>query len=377
MNTNLRQLFPVTNNFIYLNHAAVAPISIPAYEAMQRYTQDLLQHGLVHWREWGQEVEKVRGLAARLIHAKPNEIAFAANTSTGLSFIANGIDWRAGDNVVTADCEFPSNLQPWLRLRKAFGVEVRPAKERAGRLETEEILSLIDDRTRVVALSFVEFASGFRNDLETIGKYCRAREVIFVVDAIQGLGALRLDVEQCCIDALAADAHKWLLGVDGVALFYLSERMLQQVQPTVTGWMTVKNPFNFTSGEKEFAAGAKRFEAGAMNTAGIVGLGASIEMMLKIGTQEIENYLLELTDYLCERLTKSGFEIFSSRRLGEASAVVCCTHEKYTAEFLYAELERQKIITTPRLGRLRISPHFYNTRAEIDLLLEALIINTR
>ena len=372
MNTNLRQLFPVTNNFIYLNNAAVAPISIPAYEAMQKYTQDLLQHGLVHWREWGKEVEKVRGLAARLINAKPDEVAFAANTSTGLSFIANGIDWQAGDNVVTADCEFPSNLQPWLRLRKAFGVEVRQAQERAGRLETEEILSLIDERTRVVALSFVEFASGFRNDLETIGKYCRTREVIFVVDAIQGLGALRLDVEQCCIDALAADAHKWLLGVDGVALFYLSEPMLQRIQPTVVGWMSVKNPFAFMSGEKEFAAGAKRFEAGALNTAGIVGLGASIELMLRIGPQEIENYLLELTDYLCERLTKSDFEIFSSRRLGEASAVVCCTHEKYPAEFLYAELERQKIITTPRLGRLRISPHFYNTRAEIDLLLEAL-----
>lgn len=377
MNTNLRQLFPVTNNYVYFNHAAVAPISIPAYEAMQRYTQDLLQHGLVHWREWGPEVEKVRGLAARLINAKPNEIAFAANTSTGLSFIANGIDWQAGDNVVTADCEFPSNLQPWFRLQTAFGVEVRQAKERAGRLETEEILRLIDDRTRVVTLSFVEFASGFRNDLETIGKYCRERDVIFVVDAIQGLGALRLDVEQCCIDALAADAHKWLLGVDGVALFYLSERMLQRVQPTVTGWMTVKNPFSFTRSEKEFAPGARRFEPGALNTAGIVGLGASIKLMLSIGTQEIENYLLGLTDYLCERLTENGFEIFSSRRPGEASAVVCCTHEKYPAEFLYEELERQKIITTPRMGRLRISPHFYNTRAEIDLLIEALIISTR
>jgi cysteine desulfurase / selenocysteine lyase len=134
MNTNIRQLFPVTQNYTYLNHAAVAPISLHVYEAMQRYTQDLLAHGLVHWREWAAAIEQVRGLAAQLIHAQPHEIAFAPNTSSGLSIIANGISWRAGDNVVTADCEFPANQQPWFRLQKSFGVEIRQAKERAGRM---------------------------------------------------------------------------------------------------------------------------------------------------------------------------------------------------------------------------------------------------
>ncbi len=372
MNSPLRQLFPVTNNHIYLNHAAVAPLSLPVYEAMQNYTRDLLEHGLVHWREWGAAVDRVRELAAQLIHAKSHEIAFAANTSTGLSFVANGLDWRAGDNVVTADCEFPANQLPWLRLQKAFGVEVRQAQERAGRLETEEILSLIDDRTRVVALSFVEFASGFRNDLETIGRYCRARDVVFVVDAIQGLGALQLDVEKCCIDALAADAHKFLLGPDGVAVFYVSERILERLQPTVVGWTSVKQPFQFTDAEKEFADGARRFEPGSLNTAGIVGLGASIELMLQIGTEKIERYLLELTDYLCEQLVVVGYHVVSARRAGEASAMVCCTHETYSAEFLHEHLEANRIITTPRLGRLRISPHFYNTREDIQTLIAAL-----
>jgi selenocysteine lyase/cysteine desulfurase len=372
MTQSLRQLFPVTQNYIYLNHAAVAPLSLPVYEAMQGYTRDLLEHGLVHWREWGAEVDRVRGLAAQLIHAKPAEIAFAANTSTGLSIVANGLDWRAGDNIVTADCEFPSNQQPWLRLQKACGVEIRQARERKGRVETEELLQLIDERTRVVALSFVEYASGFRNDLATIGRYCRAREVLLVVDAIQGLGALQLDVEACCIDALAADAHKFLLGPDGVALLFVSERILERVQPTVVGWTSVKHPFDFTRKEKEFADGARRFEPGALNTAGIVGLSASIKLMLEIGTAEIERYLLELTEYLCDRLQESGYHVVSSRRAGEASAIVCCTHDRYAPEFLHEHLERHRIITTPRLGRLRISPHFYNTSEEMDRLIAAL-----
>jgi selenocysteine lyase/cysteine desulfurase len=372
MNSDIRQLFPVTENYVYLNHAAVAPLSLPVCEAMQNYTKDLLDNGLVHWREWGAAVDRVRELAAQLIHAQPHEIAYAANTSTGLSFVANGLNWRAGDNVVTADCEFPANQQPWFRLQKAFGVEIRQARERDGRLETDEILSLIDDRTRVVTLSFVEYASGFRNDLATIGRYCRAHDVIFVVDAIQGLGALQLDVEACCIDALAADAHKFLLGPDGVAVFYVSDRILDHLAPTVLGWTSVKKPFDFTAHEQEFADGARRFEPGALNTTGIMGLGASIELMLQIGVAEIERYVLELTDYLCDRLSGSGYHIVSSRRAGEASAVVGCTHERHTAEFLHQHLEAQRIIVTPRLGRLRISPHFYNTRADIDVLLAAL-----
>jgi cysteine desulfurase / selenocysteine lyase len=372
MNTNIRQLFPVTQNYTYLNHAAVAPISLHVYEAMQRYTQDLLAHGLVHWREWAAAIEQVRGLAAQLIHAQPHEIAFAPNTSSGLSIIANGISWRAGDNVVTADCEFPANQQPWFRLQKSFGVEIRQAKERAGRIETDELLSLINERTRVVALSFVEYASGFRNDLATIGKYCRERDVLFVVDAIQGLGALQLDVEQCCIDALAADAHKFLLGPDGVAVLFVSERILERIQPTVVGWTSVEHPFDFTTSEKDYAAGARRFEPGAQNTAGIVGLGASLELLLQVGMAEIERYLLELTQYLCVQLATRGYQVISSRQRGEASAMVCCTHEKYSAEFLWQALEKQHIIVTPRLGRLRISPHFYNSQEDIDDLLAAL-----
>ncbi len=372
MNEAIRQLFPVTKHYVYLNHAAVSPISLPVYERMNGYTRDLLERGLVRYREWGEAVEAVRRSAAHLVNAAPDEIAFAPNTSTGLALIANGIAWEQGDNVVSADCEFPSNLLPWQRLGPAYGVELRLIPERQARLETEEILAAIDDRTRVVTLSFVEFASGFRNDLATIGQYCRERGVLFVVDAIQGLGALQLDVEECRIDAFAADAHKFLLGPDGVALLYIRRGVLDRIAPTVLGWMSVEHPFSFQRAEQPLAAGARRFEPGALNTAGVVGLGAAIDLFLEVGPERIERYLLDLAGYLRQGLEERGYEVVSSPRLGERSSFLCCRHPRHSAESLHRLLEAEGIITTPRLGRLRISPHFYNLPSEIDRLVAVL-----
>lgn len=372
MNNEIRQLFPVTNHCTYLNHAAVGVLPVPVYEAMERQLRDQRDHGAMNYLDWFAAVKHTRALCAQLINALPDEIAFAPNTSAGLALIANGIDWRTGDNLVTAACEFPANVIPWLRIAREHGVEVRFAQERAGRLDTEEILSLIDERTRVVTLSFVEFASGFRNDLVTIGRHCRARDILFVVDAIQGLGALRLDVQAACIDALSADAHKFLLGPEGVALFYVARRALERIKPTLVGWLSVERPFEMNNLNQSWAPNAQRFEPGALNTVGVRGLGAAVELFLQIGLERIESYLLELGDYLCERLQERGYYVVSSRRPGEASAIIACQHERHTAEQLYQHLDTQGIITTARLGRLRISPHFYNTKADIDRLIEHL-----
>lgn len=372
MNQEIRQLFPITQKYNYLNHAAVGPISLPVYERMQEYNVELLNHSLVHYRDWTDAIQRVRELAAELVNGEADEMAFAPNTSAGLGMIANGIRWREGENIVTADCEFPSNFLPWQRVGREYGVELRVAHECDGRIETEEILGLIDGRTRVVSLSFVEFGSGFRNDLRTIGRYCRERGILFVVDAIQGLGALKLDVKDFCVDAFSADAHKFLLGPDGIALLYIRREVLERIEPTLVGWMSVEKPFKFTHDIKPLVPGTRRFEPGVLNTAGVVGLGAAIELFLRIGPERIEQYLIELGDYLCERLQERGYRIFSSRRPGEKSSFVCCRHEKYAAEDLYELLEKERIITTPRLGRLRISPHFYNLREEIDALVNAL-----
>jgi cysteine desulfurase / selenocysteine lyase len=372
MNDDIRQLFPVTQHCTYLNHAAVGVLSAPVYAAMECHLRDQRDHGAVHYLDWFAAVKHTRTLSAQFINAKPDEIAFAPNTSAGLAMIANGITWHRGDNLVTAACEFPANVIPWQRIAREHGVEVRFAQERNGRLETAEILGLIDERTRVVTLSFVEFASGFRNDLITIGQHCRARDILFVVDAIQGLGALRLDVQAACIDALSADAHKFLLGPEGVALFYVARRALERIKPTLVGWLSVERPFEMDNFNQPWAPNAQRFEPGALNTAGIRGLGAAIEMFMQVGLERIETYLLELGDYLCEGLRARGYHIVSSRQPGAASAIIACQHGRYTAERLYQQLDAQRIITTARLGRLRISPHFYNTKADIDWLLENL-----
>lgn len=372
MNKEIRSLFPVTEKIIYFNHAAVAPLSTRVRDAMTWLVDDVTQNGSVHYFDWCDTYEKVRHSAARLVNAKAHEIAFMQNTSAALSAVANGIDWRAGDNMVTTNVDFPANIYPWMRLAEERGIEMKMAQERQGRIDAEDIISLIDERTRIVSLSWVQFSSGFRADIATIGKYCRERDVIFLIDAIQGLGALQLDVVRDSVDAFAADAHKYLLGPEGVALLYVADRILERVKPTVVGWMSVRDYENHLDYELSYRGGALRFECGTPNTAGVYGLGAAIELFLEVGAETIEAHILALSDYLADGLTAKGYEVFGSRQRGETSAIVTCRHSRHTPKELYRLLQAKDIMTAPRVGRLRISPHFYNTREEVDGLLAAL-----
>ncbi|MCI0490918.1 MAG: aminotransferase class V-fold PLP-dependent enzyme [Blastocatellia bacterium] len=372
MNEEVRSMFPVTENYIYLNHSAVSPLSTRVRDAMIGLVEDVTRNGSANYDDWCRAYEQTRASAARLTGARPHEIAFMRNTSDGISSVANGIEWREGDNVVTCNVEFPANIYPWMRLRAERGIEIKMAGERDGRIDPEELLSLIDARTRVVTISWVQFASGFRSDLARIGRFCRERDIIFVVDAIQGLGGLHLDVERDYVDAFAADAHKYLLGPEGIALLYVSDRVIDRIKPTVVGWTSVKDYEHHLDYDLTYREGAGRFECGTLNTVGVYGLGAAIELFLEYGPEEIEKYLLSLSDYLAERLESKGYGVVSSRLPGEASPVVTCTHEKHSPGMLYRLLQSNNIITAPRAGRLRISPHFYNTREEIDKLIEVL-----
>lgn len=372
MNESVRSLFPVSGNYIYMNHAAVSPLSTRVRDAMSLLVNDVTENGAVHWDDWCRMYDHARSSAAQLVNALPHEIAFMRNTSDGISAIANGIDWREGDTVVTNSVEFPSNIYPWMRLEQARGVKLRMADEREGRIDPDELLSLVDDHTRVVAISWVQFSSGFRSDLKRIGKFCRERGIVFFVDAIQGLGGLKLDVERDYVDAFAADAHKYLAGPEGIALLYVSDRVIDRIKPTVLGWMSVKGHEHHLSYDLDYREGALRFECGSLNTAGVYGIAAAIDLLLEVGPQNIEAYLLGLGDYLAERLSSRGYEVFGSRREGETSAIVTCTHEKHLPGNLYRLLMEKKIVTAPRVKRLRISPHFYNTREEVDALVDAL-----
>jgi selenocysteine lyase/cysteine desulfurase len=373
MNQVIRSLFPVTEKYIYMNHAAVSPLSTRVSDAMHAMVEDVTRNGSANYEDWCRTYEQTRRSAARLVNARPHEIAFMRNTSDALSAVANGIDWRDGDSIVSCNVEFPSNIYPWLRLREARGVQMKLAEERGGRIDTDELLSLIDDRTRVVTISWVQFASGYRSDLARIGKFCRERGIIFVVDAIQGLGGLKLDVESDFVDAFAADAHKYLLGPEGIALLYVSDRVIDRIKPTVLGWTSVKNYEQFSHRgidyKLDYREGAGRFECGTLNTAGVYGLGAAIDLFLEVGPEKIEEYLLGLSDYLAERLTSKGYEVVSPRNAGETSAIITCRHECHTPKDLWRLLREKNIQTAPRMNRLRISPHFYNTREEVDALI--------
>jgi selenocysteine lyase/cysteine desulfurase len=373
MNAELRALFPVTERATYLNHAAVSPLPQPTLEAVQRQLTDVSTNGSANFRKWLEVRESARRLTAGLLGARPEQIAFMRNTSDGLSTVANGIDWHAGDNIVTFRNEFPSNIYPWLRIRDAYAVEVRMCEERDGRIDLNELIGLIDSRTRLVAISQVQYASGFRADLERIGRAARARDALFVVDVIQAMGVIPTNVEGELIDAAAGAAHKWLLAPEGVGILYLSDRARERIKPTLVGWVSVPNPEDYSNYEQGWKAGALPWETGTGPSALLYGLEASLELLSRVGIKRIESHLEDLTDYLCERLSGREYEIVSSRLPGEKSQIVCIRHNgQIDAMGLYAHLKRQNIVTAPRGDRLRIAPHFYNTATDIDRLINCL-----
>ncbi|MGH8055669.1 MAG: aminotransferase class V-fold PLP-dependent enzyme [Candidatus Entotheonellia bacterium] len=365
------QEFPVTREWRFFNHAATSPLSVRAATAMEQHIRAQLAHGSLAADAWTPEREETRALLARFLKADPSEIAFIRNTAEGISFVANGLRWKPGDHVVATNAEYPANMYPWLNLAEQ-GVSVKMVEEKDGRIFLEDIEKAIDGRTRVLAISFVEFSSGFMNDLIALGRLCREKGVLYVVDAIQGLGGFPVDVRQAHIDVLAAGGQKWLLGPRGCGVFYCSQRMLDQLKVTVVGASSVIDEENYLDYHLTLKPDATRFEYGTPNAIGIVGLRGAVELFLEVGPEPIARQILALTDRFCERVEAKGYTLFSSRRPGEKSGIVSFYKKGADSHQIAAQLQAQRFILSVRDGRLRISPHFYNTTDEIDTLLEAL-----
>jgi len=367
----IRDEFPITRNYNFQNHAAVAPLSRRAADAARAYLDHSLEHSYVGG-DFFKRVDQVRAQAARLIGAKADEVTFSKNTSDGISMVANGLSWSTGDNVVITNAEFPANVYAWQALRSR-GVEVRMVLEENGRIPLERIVESIDTRTRVVAISSVQFASGFRTDLATLGEHCAAKGVFLCVDAIQSLGAFPIDVEAMKIDFLAADGHKWLCAPEGVGIFYVSKQVQGHLRPTSVGWLSMKNPFAFGKYRFEFADSAKRYDNGSYNLAGIFALGGALSLVEEVGAEHISKRILALTDRLVEGVRGKGYRTVSSRSPSEASGIVAFRSDGDDLEGIQRHLqEEHHIVIAVRCGRLRASPHFYNTEAEIDQLIDAL-----
>jgi cysteine desulfurase / selenocysteine lyase len=370
---SFRSLFPIAEKYAYLNHASAGVLARPALDAMYMVLEKSMTEGPRVFQEMESLQHTARSRAARLVNAQPHQIAFLRNTSEAIAVIANGIDWRAGDNVVSAAGEFPANVYPWTRIAECYEVQIRNA--RCGHndlIDLEEMLSLANERTRVLAISWVQFATGQRLNIRRIGNFCRERGILFVVDTVQGLGALQLDVEKDCVDAFAAGAQKFLLGPKGVSLLYLSDDALNRIRPTVIGWTAVKNYSDYLMHDLDFREGAVRFEGGTPNVAGICGLSEAIELFLRAGPSQIEKHVLALNRYLTQELQQRGYRIVSSLLPEGASGILACQHDRYSAQEICDRLDRQNVITSARNGALRVSPHFYNTQSDVDALLAAL-----
>lgn len=367
----LREEFTITRNYNFQNHAAVSPICRRAATAARRCLE-LSEQNAYLGSGFYQHAEHVRQLAAELINANPDEVTFIKNTTEGINFVANGLVWKSGDNVVTTNVEFPSNMYPWQNLQSR-GVKVRMAMEEGGRIPIERLIEAIDSRTRLVAISSVQYASGYRTDLETLGDHCRQKGVFLCVDAIQSLGVMPIDVKGMHIDFLSGDAHKWLCGAEGIGIFYVSKEIQGYLHPSCPGWMSVKNPFDFDHATFELADSIKRFDSGAYNLAGIYALGGALEMLLEIGIDQICQRVLFLTDRLVAGLRDLGYHVFSSRERAEASSIVSFSSDAHDHHKIQRHLQAEhRLVIAVRKSRLRASPHFYNTEKEIDQLIDCL-----
>ena len=371
----MRATMPIAEQFAYFDHAAVAPLSSRAANAMSTWLQQAAEQGDTLWPQWASEVEDARNLAAELLGASSQQIAFVPNTSMGINIVAQGFPWRSGDNVVTLSNEFPANQYPWLNLRDQ-GVEVRVVEVKNVAVDIQQILDTCDDRTRLITVSWVSFCTGYRMQLEELIAAAHARGILVFLDAIQAIGVFPLDVVQLDVDFVAADGHKWMLGPEGAGIFYLKKSHLDLLRPVMVGWNSVKRPFDFDQINWQPRPTAARFEGGSNNMVGIIGLGASLSLLKELGlTAKVSPLAEQILDYIAvarTALIDLGAELFGPVDRASQSGIL-------SFDFPGEDLSRvrqlcmdNRVVLSCRGGRLRISPHAYNNQDDLDRLLYVL-----
>jgi len=365
--TQYRDEFPVAQNLVYLNHAAVAPLPRRTARAMQELAEDALQFGSLHYDRWLDAYENLRVAAARLIGANRSEIALVKNTSEGISMIAQGLGWRPGDRIVAFREEFPANYYPWLRLEAQ-----RCSVDWLSVDDPLEKIEIACTGAKLLSISFVQYLNGFRADLNAIGAICKRHHCFFFVDAIQGLGAFPLDVEAAHIDALAADGHKWLLGPEGCGILYVRKSRQDSIFPEEFGWTTVAGYNDYASRDMTLRQDAGRYECGTLNTIGCFGLRASIELLLEAGVERIAPAVQSLADQLAAGAVDKGYQLLGDRTQENGAGIIAIQKPGIDSRKIVHDLKQKGIIAAPRQGWIRLSPHFYISPEDIDRVIEAL-----
>lgn len=365
-----RALYPGTANAAYLDCAAVGLISTRVSGAMAYVLEGHRDFGGAAAPSWRERTGAVRDSVARLVGGRADHVAFTQNTSTGLATVINGLDWEPGDNVVVPAGEFPSNFYPWLQLRRR-GVRVREVAMTAGRALTDDVLAALDHRTRVLAISAVQYSSGHRYDLAVFGQACAAGDTLLVVDGTQAVGALRVDVGLLGVDVLAVSAHKWMLGPTGIGFLHLSDRAMERLIPSTVGWRAVADPYAFDH-EPVLAPDARRFESGTENSAGIAGLGAAVDLVHDLGAARVEERVLDRADQLATLLEEAGMTVGVTEQRERRSGIVTATSTGIPDDVLHARLLDQDVRCSLRGTGLRFAPHYFTDDGDLQRVAEAL-----
>ena len=367
--SEIRSAFPMLQDgIIYMNHAAVSPLSKPVTDRMRKHLSGRSHGQIDTFKRDFKSFEKARELVKDLINAESSDrISFTQNTSHGLNIVAHGLKWHNGDHIILNDLEFPANVYPYLNLEPR-GVKVDFIRNRNGRITPNMIENALRPQTRLVAISAVQFLSGFMADLKAIGELCKQRGIWFVVDGIQALGARRIDVQGMNIDALATGGHKWLMGPQGAGFLYLSESVQNEIINQHIGWLSVEEPWELFNYDQPLHKTARRYEIGTPNTHGIHGLLASLELMSEIGYDRIEGQILHLTGELIDEIKEwEDCDMYSPIPEEERAGIVTVDlPENIDTDTLLQKLKDKKLHVAIREGLLRIAPHYYNSSSEVE-----------
>ena len=365
--SELRRRMPVAQRYAYFDHAAVSPLPRPTADAICAWAEDTAACGDANWGRWSKSLGGVRKLAAGLVNAESDEVAVVRNTTEGVTLVAEGFRWRDGDNVVLPANEFPSNRLPWVNLASR-GVEVRQVPVELGRLDLMRLADACDARTRIVAVSWIDYATGWRNDVAQLADLVHDRGALLFLDAIQGLGVFPLDVKSTGVDFLAADGHKWLLGPEGAAIFFLRKEHLDLLRPFGLGWNSVIHPRDYGDPNPRLLDSAARYEGGTWPMGGYVGLEQSLKLLLEFGVERICERVLQMSQTLCERLSAAGATVVSARAKERASGIVAFELTGRDPAEVRARCLAANVILSVRGGRLRASPHAYNNQDDVERL---------
>lgn len=370
-----RELFDIEPGLVLLDQCVIGPVPKRCAEAVCSAIQGHAKRairGMPGLPVSTEAVEACRTSLARLINADADDICLIKNTVEGLNIVANGVRWKSGENIVSARIEFPANIYAWMKLAER-GVELRLAEIGDGKVTPEKLFALVDKNTRAIAVSFVQYLNGYRADLKAIGRFCRERGILLIVDAIQGLGALDIDVKEANIDFLAAGGHKWMLSPVGSGVFYCRKELAAEMYVTNLGHLSVKKSKPFTEINYDLKDNARRFEGGVVSYSAFAGMRESVDMFLKVGTARIEKQIVKLGDQAVEGLKSLGYPVVSHRAPEEKSGIVAfALSSEGEAESIHQALDRQNIVISRHANTLRVAPHFYNDESDIEAFLAAL-----